>query len=183
MNINIKGRHMTVTPEVQAYANDKISRVARLVDGPTTEVEIEFFEEKNPSIQNNQVAEVTIFSKGPVIRAREAATDMHAAIDLVSDKLERRVNHMRGKINDKHKAGPRISGTPAPPLLSEEEEEGGPTIVKSKRVSVKPMTMDEAILQMELLGHDFFVFTTPESEDVNVLYKRRDGDYGLISPE
>lgn len=182
MEINIKGRHMTVSPDVQAYANEKIGRVARLIDGPTTEVEIEFFVERNPSIQNNQVAEVTIFSKGPVIRAREAATDMHAAIDLVSDKLERRVQHMRGKIKDKHKAGPRVVGTPAPPLISEEEEEG-PAIVKTKRVSVKPMTMDEAILQMELLGHDFFVFMTPDSEDVNVLYKRRDGDYGLISPE
>ncbi len=182
MEINIKGRHMTVSPEVQAYANEKIGRVARLVDGPTTQLEIEFFVEKNPSIQNNQVAEVTIFTKGPVIRAREAATDMHAAIDLVSDKLERRVNHLRGKLKDKHKAGPRAVEEPMT-LLPDEEEEEGPAVVKTKRVNVKPMTMDAAILQMELLGHDFFVFMTPESEDINVLYRRRDGDYGLISPQ
>ncbi|HEY3317407.1 MAG TPA: ribosome-associated translation inhibitor RaiA [Coriobacteriia bacterium] len=181
MNVNIKGRHMSVAPEIQAYATDKIGRVVKLIDGPTTEVEIELFAEKNPSIQNSQVAEVTIFSKGPVIRAREAATDMHAAIDLVSDKLERRVNHLRGKIKDKHKAGPR--GFQTAETFLPEEEEPEPAVVKTKRVNMKPMTTDEAILQMELLGHDFFVFMTPESEDINVLYKRRDGDYGLISPE
>ncbi len=181
MNINVKGRHMAVVPEIQSYATDKIGRVARLIDGPTTEVEIELFVERNPSIQNNQVAEVTVFSKGPVIRAREAAGDMHAAIDLVSDKLERRVNHLRGKIKDKHKAGPRGFKTAETYLPEEEEPE--PAVVKTKRLAVKPMTMDEAILQMELLGHDFFVFMTPDSEDINVLYKRRDGDYGLITPQ
>lgn len=182
MNISIKGRHMAVAPEIQDYASDKIGRVVKLVDGPTTEVEIELFHERNPSIQNSQVAEVTIFSKGPVIRAREAATDMHAAIDMVSDKLERRIKHLRGKIQDKHKAGPRGFETAAPSIPTEEEEQG-PAIVKTKRLSVKPMTTDEAILQMELLGHDFFVFMTPESEDINVLYRRRDGDYGVIAPQ
>lgn len=186
MNMNVKGRHIAVAPEIQAYATDKIGRVVKLIDGPATEVEIELFAERNPSIQNSQVAEVTIFTKGPVIRAREAATDMHAAIDMVSDKLERRVKKYRGKIIDKHTngAGPRPK-TPASvvdQLSPVEEEEPAPAVVKTKNLNLKPMTTEEAILQMELLGHDFFVFMTPESEDVNILYKRRDGDYGVIAP-
>lgn len=180
MNIQIKGRHMVVAPEIQAYATDKIGKVVRFIDGPTTEVEIELFAEKNPSIQNSQVAEVTVFSKYPVLRAREASTDMHAAIDLVSEKLERRIRHMRGKIQDKHKSGARGFETAQPAPFPEEEI--GASVVKTKMTSVKPMTADEAILQMELLGHDFFVFQSAEDNDVNVLYRRRDGDYGIIAP-
>lgn len=180
VDINIKGRHIAIAPEIEAYAREKIGRVARLVDGPTTNIEIELFVEKNPSIRNNQVAEVTIFTKGPVIRAREASNDMHAAVDLVSDKLERRVNHMRGKLKDKHKAGPRLAAATEP--FAEDEETPLPEIVKTKVLSMKPMTTEEAILQMELLGHDFFVFKSPEDEDFNVLYRRRDGDYGVITP-
>jgi putative sigma-54 modulation protein len=180
MEINIKGRHMAVAPEIQAYANDKIGRVGKLVDSPVTEVEIELFVEKNPSIQNSQVAEVTVFTKGPVIRAREASTDMHAAIDLVSDKLERQIKRYRGKVIDKHTRGPRGFETKQP--FGEEAEQPGPDVVKTKVLSVKPMTTEEAILQMELLGHDFFVFMEPENDDINVLYRRRDGDYGVIAP-
>jgi putative sigma-54 modulation protein len=180
MDIQIKGRHMVVAPDIQAYANDKIGKVARLVDGPTTMVQIELFSEKNPSIKNNQVAEVTVFSKGPVIRAREAASDMHAAIDMVADKLDRRITHLRGKIKDKHKSGPRGFKTEMP--IGDEDDVVGPAIVKTKELSVKPMSTDEAILQMELLGHDFFVFMEPDSADINVLYRRRDGDYGIITP-
>jgi putative sigma-54 modulation protein len=179
MNIRIKGRHMAVATDIQAYANDKISKVARLIDGPTTEVEVELFTEKNPAIKNSQVAEVTVFSKGPVIRAREAAGDMHAAIDMVADKLDRRIQHMRGKIKDKHRAGPRGFKTEMP---TAEEAEELPSVVKTKALSLKPMSTDEAILQMELLGHDFFVFMQPDSDDINVLYRRRDGDYGVITP-
>lgn len=185
MEMHIRGRHMAVAPEIQAYASDKVGRVAKLVDGSATQVEIELFVERNPSIANNQVAEVTIFTKGPVIRAREAATDMHAAIDMVSDKLERRVKKYRGKIIDKHTAGARSSKVPASvaeQLTPVEEEEAGPAVVKTKNLELKPMTTEEAILQMELLGHDFFVFMEPENEDVNVLYRRRDGDYGVIAP-
>jgi len=184
MEINIKARHMAITPEIRAYAEDKVGRAAKLIDGPATEVEIELFVEKNPSIQNNQVAEVTVFTKGPVIRAREAATDMHAAIDLVSDRLGRRIKRYRGKLIDRHASGAGLKGvepelTPAPETEAEERDA---IIVKRKALTLKPMTTDEAILQMELLGHDFFVFRTDEDAEVNILYRRRDGDFGVIAP-
>jgi putative sigma-54 modulation protein len=171
---------MSVSPELQTYATEKIGRVSKLIDGPATDVQVELFGERNPSIQNSQVAEVTVFTKGPTIRAREASTDMHAAIDLVADKLERRIKKYRGKVIDKHTQ--RVPHRPTEIVGAGEPEEPMPAVVKSKRTDVKPMSTDEAILQMELLGHDFFVFMTEDAEEIAVLYRRRDGDYGVITP-
>jgi putative sigma-54 modulation protein len=181
MDIHVRARRTAVTPEINAYANEKIQRAVRIIDGPATQVEIELFAETNPSIQNSQVAEVTVFTKGPTIRVREAATDMHAAIDLVSDKLERRIKKYRGKIIDKHTQ--QVPHRPAERVEMGEPEEPMPSIVKTKSTNIKPMSTEEAIMQMELLGHDFFVYMTEDTEDINILYKRRDGDYGVISPQ
>ncbi len=180
MKFIIKGRNMAVTDAIREYAEEKIGRVSKILDGEHMTTDVELFVEKNPSIENSQVAEVTVWTKGPVIRAKEAAPDMYAAIDLVSEKLERQVKKYKGKLKDRHSA--RAPMPPMPevaPLLEEERE---PAIVKSKVLEVKPMTPEEAMLQLELLGHDFFVFTSAETETVNVLYRRRDGDYGLIEP-
>jgi putative sigma-54 modulation protein len=106
---------------------------------------------------------------------------MYAAIDLVSEKLETQFRKYKGKIQDRHSG--KMAQPPAAPLeipLEPEVEERA--IVKTKLLELKPMTDEEAILQMELLGHDFFVFTSAETETINVLYRRRDGDYGLIAP-
>jgi putative sigma-54 modulation protein len=181
MNINIRARHMSVSPDIQAYATEKIGRVVKYIDGPATEVEVELFREKNPSIQNSQVAEVTVFTKGPSIRAREASTDMHAAIDLVADKLERRVKKYREKVIDRHTSGPEHHGAELP-VAEEEAEDTKPIVVKTKVTDVKPMSLEEAVLQMELLGHDFFIYLGEDDAAVSVLYRRRDGDYGLITP-
>lgn len=182
MKLIVKGRHMAVTDSMRDYVDEKIGRVTKFIDGDHMTTEVELYVEKNPSIDNNHVAEVTVWTKGPVIRAKEAATDMYAAIDLVSEKLERQFRKYKGKIVDRHTG--KHAAVPAPvseePLL--EEEEPDRVIVKTKSVELKPMTAEEAILQMELLGHDFFVFSSAETETVNVLYRRRDGDYGLIEP-
>lgn len=181
MQITVKGRHMTVADPVRAYAEEKISKATRMFDTNSMSAEVELYVEKNPSIEKNQIAEVTIYTKGPVIRAKEAAIDMYAAIDLVSEKLETQVRKYKGKIKDRHSAKAAQPPVPAPEIPLEEEEEG-PVIVKTKVLQVKPMTEDEAMLQMELLGHDFFVFVSSETDLVSVLYRRRDGDYGLIEP-
>ena len=151
MEIVVKGRHMTVTDPLREYAVEKIGKAARVFDTNTITAEVELYHEKNPSIEKNQIAEVTIYTKGPVIRAKEAATDMHAAIDLVSEKLETQVRKYKGKIKDRHSSKAAQPPVPAPEFPSDEEEEG-PTIVKTKTLQVKPMTDEEAILQMELLG-------------------------------
>lgn len=179
MEMIIKGRHMDIAPKVREYAEEKIGRITKILNGMLMSAEVELYSEKNPSIAENQVAEVTVYTKGPVIRAKEASTDMYAAIDLVSEKLETQVRRYKTKVVDRHNKG---APTPsAVPLVPEESEP--PAIVKTKRLDIKPMSADEAILQMELLGHDFFMFRSEDVEGMNVLYRRRDGDYGLISSE
>jgi putative sigma-54 modulation protein len=181
MQITVKGRHMAITDPIRAYAEEKIAKAGKLFDHNNMTAEVELYHEKNPSIERNQVAEVTIHTKGPVIRAKEAETDMYAAIDLVSEKLEKQIRKYKGKLKDRHSARAAQPPVPAPEIaLESEEPEAG--IVKTKVLQVKPMTEDEAMLQMELLGHDFFVFVSADTDLVNVLYRRADGDYGLIEP-
>lgn len=180
MRMIVKGRHMAVTPALQEYAEEKIGKSSKIIDYMLKEAEVELWVEKNPSIDNNQVCEVTLFTKGPVIRAREASTDMYAAIDLAADKLTNQLRKYKGKIVDRHTGR---NQPPMPePVVPEELDEKAREIVKTKQVKVRHMTDEEAILQLELLGHDFFLFTHPESDEVNVLYRREDGDYGLLQP-
>lgn len=182
MDIVVKGRHMEVRPEIRAYAQEKIGRVTKVLNGMVMGIEVELYHERNRAIEKRMVAEVTVRTKGAVIRARESATEMHAAIDLVSEKFERQAVRYKGKIKDRKSAKGAVSA--APPLLEDDEEEEEPrTIVKTKRVDLKPMAPEEAIMQLELLGHDFFVFSSAETDQVSVLYRRRDGDYGLIEPQ
>lgn len=182
MRMIVKGRHMAVTPALQEYAQEKVGKAARIIDHMLKEAEVELYVEKNPSIENNQVAEVTIWTKGPVVRAKESSTDMYAAIDLAADKLQSQLRRVKGKLVDRHHSRghfePVETGIPVDVL-----EEADREVVKRKRVSVKPMSMDEAILQLELLGHDFFVFTSSETDGFAVLYRRADGHYGLIEPK
>jgi len=184
MDMIVKGRHMDVRADVRSYAEEKVGKAARLLNSMVMDVEVELFHERNRSIEKRNVAEVTILTKhpGPVIRARESATDMNAAIDLVAEKLERQVLKLKGKLDRKNAAkGSGLSEAASFPI--EEEEEEPSVIVKTKSMELKPMDPEEAILQLEMLGHDFFVFESATTGAVNVLYKRRDGDYGLIAPK
>ncbi|MDA3937218.1 MAG: ribosome-associated translation inhibitor RaiA [Actinomycetota bacterium] len=178
MKMIVKGRHMAVTPPIREYAEEKIGRTSKIMDHETMTTEVELYVEKNPSIENNQVAEITVFTKGPVIRSKEAATDMYAAIDLAADKLERQFRKYKGKKQNRHSARMGAAAMRAPEIMEPEEPEAA--LVKTKIMEFKPMTLDEAILQMELLGHDFFVFNAVDNDAVNVLYRRHDGDFGLI---
>jgi putative sigma-54 modulation protein len=203
MKTQIKGRNVTVTPALQDYANEKIEHVHKLLQqrkiDEVTRVELELKVEKNPSISEPCVAEATVFTRGPVIRARETSTDMYAAIDLVTDKLVRRAKKFHDKIHGKTRHGHdklAIDAAPAPELApvaaaaALADEIAGETqhpgnngrIVKTKQFALKPMSVNEATLQMELVGHDFFVFTNAESNRTNVVYRRNDGHYGLIEP-
>ncbi|MEW5705415.1 MAG: ribosome-associated translation inhibitor RaiA [Actinomycetota bacterium] len=182
MEMIVKGRHVEVTDALRAYAAEKIGKISRYF-GKIMKIEVEFTDEKNRSIVNSKTVEVTVFTKGPILRAKESSSDMYASIDMVVDKLERQIKRFKGKV---YKTSKNVTGLGelAKSRLPEvaEEEEKGPRIVKVKRVEVKPMAPEEATMQMELLGHDFFVFTNAETEEVNVVYKRKDNNYGLIEP-
>lgn len=185
MQINITGRHIPVTEPIRAYAEEKVSKVAKIHDREDMTIDVILHVEKNPSVKNKDVAEVTARMKGMVVRAEEAAPDMYAAIDLVSEKLERQMRKYKAKLMDRRNGKTSVrtvaGGSELPaPFVEEEENEG--VLVRTKYVDAKPMTEDEAILQLELLGHDFFVFTHAEDGTVNVMYRRQDGDYGLIQP-
>ncbi len=201
MKTQIKGRNVTVTDALQDYANEKIEHVHKLLlqrkIDEVTRVELELLVEKNPSIPEPCIAEATVFTRGPVIRARESSTDMYAAIDLVSDKLVRRVKKYHDKAHGKTRHGhdkPTVSDEPAAelaPVAAASAVESAELVhaagdngrvVKTKQFALKPMSVHEATLQMELVGHDFFVFTNAESNRTNVVYRRNDGHYGLIEP-
>jgi putative sigma-54 modulation protein len=179
MRLQVKGKNLDVPPAIKEYAESKLAKLDRHLH-ETAQVELELSMERNPSIAEAHVAEATVWSKGPVVRARESAADMKASIDLLVRKLERQVKRAR------EKRRPNFSRlrTPAP-SNSELPEPAGeePRIVRTKQFALKPMAPEEAVLQLELLGHDFFVFRNAESGEVNVVYRRRDGNYGLIEPQ
>ncbi|MGI9658271.1 MAG: ribosome hibernation-promoting factor, HPF/YfiA family [Gaiellaceae bacterium] len=187
MRLQIKGRNLAVKPDIEEYAVEKLGKLERFLSD-TTQVELELSVEKNRSIAENQVAEATIWTKGPILRARESSTDMRAAIDLMSDKLERQVKRYKDKRNRKRpsRSQPPVDALPpievATPTAQDATAQDEPVIVKTKQFAVKPMTADEALLQLELIGHDFFMFRNVESNEVNVLYRRRDSDHGPIEP-
>jgi putative sigma-54 modulation protein len=180
MRLQVKGKNVEVSDSIRRYAEEKLAKLDRQLHA-LTQVELELCVEKNPSISANQIAEATVFTKGPTLRAREASTDMKASIDQLTDKLLRQVEHYRAKRSRKHVRG---NENPPPPggSMSVSDEESGPRIVKMKQFAVKPMSAEEAALQLELVGHDFFVFRSDESNEVNVIYRRNDGGYGLIEP-
>jgi putative sigma-54 modulation protein len=179
VRLQVKGKNVEVSESVKSYAQRKLGKLEKHLND-SARLELELAVERNPSVAKNQVAEATIWTKGPVIRARESSADMKASIDLLVDKLERQA----ARLHDKRRRGPsrghdRAPAAPAEPL----DEAGRAAIVKTKQFAVKPMSAEEAILQLELIGHDFFVFRNDETSDVNVVYRRRDGNYGLIETQ
>ncbi len=178
MRLQVKGKNVEVSDSLKDYARQKLGKLEKHLND-ASRLELELQVERNPSISENQVAEATVWTKGPVLRARESSSDMKASIDLLVEKLERQARRYR----DKRRRGPgRNHDQPLAgrPVVAEEES---PVIVKTKQFAVKPMSPEEAVLQLELVGHDFFVFLNGETNDVNVVYRRRDGNYGLIEPQ
>ena len=179
MRLQVKGKNVDISESIRRYAEEKLHKLDRHLH-ELTQVELELCVERNPSISQNQIAEATVWTKGPTLRAREASTDMKASIDQLTDKLLRQVEHYRAK---RSRRQVRSNGVPPGGSMSIPDEETGPKIIKTKQFTVKPMSAEEAALQLELVGHDFFVFRSDESGDVNVIYRRRDGGYGLIEPQ
>jgi putative sigma-54 modulation protein len=177
MQLRVKGKNVEVTETIRAYAEEKLGKLERHLNDPTR-VELELAVERNPSIADNQVAEATVWTKGPVLRARESSSDMKASIDQLADKLQRQVKRYRQK---RRRRNARNNDHPVGvPVIPAEQE---PVIVKSKQFALNPMTPEDAVLQLELVGHDFFVFKNTDSGEVSVVYRRRDGNYGLIEPQ
>ena len=173
----MKGRGVEVSDAIRSYAEKRLKKLERQLPDPR--IELELSAEHNPSIKAHHVAEATVWTKGPVIRARESSQDMRASIDQLVDKLERQVTRYRGKRKDRRHG----RGAPPPQDVGAPMQAEEPQIVRTKQFAVKPMSPEEAVIQLELVGHDFFVFRNADTDAINVVYRRRKGGYGLIEPE
>ena len=174
MKFTISGRNIEVTEGLKTAVEDKIGKLEKYFS-PDTEAIVTLSVEKD-----RQKIEVTIPVKGNIIRAEQSSSDMYVSIDLVEEVIERQLKKYKNKLIDKKHGR---EGFSAEYLKKEYEEDDSVKIVRTKRFAVKPMDPEEACVQMELLGHNFFVFFNSETEEVNVVYKRKGNTYGLIEPE
>jgi len=185
-------RNAEVPEALRAIAREKVTRIGRHLDG-WDHAEIHFSEERNPRIADKEVCEVTLRGHGHVVRAKAAAPDTLASIDRVVEKLDRQVSRLKsrlvGRSHPRHpssrlEANAGANGNGLAGMLDEDENDDvadtGPRFVKSKHFSSKPMTPEEATLQMDLVGHDFYFFTNADSGLATVVYRRDDGHFGLI---
>lgn len=176
MQVAVRGKNIEVTSALRDYVEKKLGKIEKYVDYPVT-AQANLYTERG-----RHIVEVTAALNGLVLRGEEATGDMYASIDLVADKLEKQVLKYRSRLR-RRKEG---AVAPAAPVVAAPEDASAELdgkVVKTKRFPVKPVPVDEAILQMELVSHDFFVFVNSETGKVNVVYRRHDGDYGLLEPE
>ncbi len=182
MEINVRGKNIDVTSSLEQYVHKKLSKLDK------------FFEE-NVDVQvvlavtrDEHVVEITVLYNSLILRSEESTGDMYASIDSAIDKIEKQVVKYRKKMNQRLRQNNhrQLSEQLAPEERDKhelQEDDEDPKVVRTKQFILKPMNVEEAILQMNLLGHDFFVFNSAETETVSVVYRRKDGNYGLIEPE
>ena len=174
MQYIISGRNIDVTEGLKSAIHEKIGKLERDFT-PDTEVHVTLSVEKE-----RQKIEITIPMKGNIVRAEQTSDDMYVSIDLVEEIIERQLRKYKNKIVDRQQAAASLSKA----FVEEEiEDDDEIKIIRSKRFAMKPMDPEEACVQMELLGHDFYVFRNAISDEVNVVYKRKDHTFGLIEPE
>lgn len=173
MKVDLTARGLEITDELREYVWKKLSKIEKFFD-QTLPAQVVLSSERG-----RQIAELTLPLNGLYVRGEEGTDDIYASVNLAVDKIERQINKYRTRLQRRKREG-RAQARSVPPREAVAEE---PRLVKVKRFNIKPMTVDEAIMQMNLLGHDFFVFTSADTEQVNVLYRRKDGNYGLIEPE
>ena len=173
MKYNIRGDRMVVTEAIRDYAEEKLGRLEKYFKDDEITANV-----LTRVRGNSQIVEVTIPTSKFVLRSEEENDDLYAAIDLVSDKLERQIRKNKTRLNRNVKENTKEFNFDY--VLEETEEESKEKIVKRKNIEMKPMDEEEAILEMELLGHSFFVYKDMDTNNICVLYKRKDGDYGLI---
>jgi len=178
MKITFKGKHIEVTDAMRNYIEKRLNKIDRHFDH-ILEVIVTLSVEKN-----RQIVEATLQASRALIRAEEETDDMYTSIDKVADKLERQIKKYKEKYFQKPHPGTEKVGLANKEINAEDSEPDKiAKIVKTKRFAIKPMSVEEAAMQMDLLGHNFFVFANDNTNKVNVLYKRKDGNFGLIEPE
>ena len=174
MKYQIRGKNTQVTAALKEYVEKRLGKLEKYFDNPPEAIVTLVVEKDTHRV------EVTMPINGYILRGEEESMDMYSAIDLVVEKMEKQINRYKARFMKKNKA---LSIKDIPTGLVETQTEEEPRVVRTKKFAIKPMPLEEAIMQMNLLGHSFFVFSNAESEEVNVIYRRKDGNYGLIEPE
>ncbi len=180
MQIAVTFRHMESSDAVRSYVEEKLARVKKYIEEPIDAQVVLSVQKKI-----NHRAEVTMVAKGLTMKSVESREDMYAAIDLMVDKIERQLKRYKDKLKN-HKGDTGIQRRLEKKIFSAasvDEGEGKPEIIRSHSFSVKPMSVEEAVMQMDLLNKDFLAFTDDTSGEMNVVYRRKDGNYGLIVPQ
>ncbi|MDR7482850.1 MAG: ribosome-associated translation inhibitor RaiA [Armatimonadota bacterium] len=186
--VRVQGKHLVVTDALRQYVEQKITRLTRYLDY-IQEAQVVLSTTRDRVAGRTMGVEITVWRDGLVLRAEEFSDDMYASIDLAAEKLERQIEKYRSRMIEKRRLDASRRRRRAEQAVEDAlrapdvADEATPGVVRVKRFPVKPMTEDEAMLQMELLGHAFFVFRDASTEQIRVLYRRRDGNFGLIEPE
>ena len=182
MNVRIHGRNTEIADDVRDLAYEKVEHAGRIFDD-VVNVDVEFSENGNPRQMDAKYrVEITSSAGGQIVRVESSAFDARAALDTASDKYERQLRRLKERLIERSR---RTSHKALNPLDEPVEDQGDreAAIVRKKRFALRPMSVEEAALQMEMLGHDFFIFLDADTGKQSVLYNRRDGDLGMIEPE
>jgi putative sigma-54 modulation protein len=187
MKLVIQGKNIEITESLHEYVTQKIEKAVNHFQNLTTEVDVHLSVARNPRINSKQTAEVTIYVNGAVVRAEESCENLYASIDLVADKISRKLRKYKEKRRDKNftsvKTAEALSDQPVvADLLQDREPELPSQVVRTKYFAMPPMTVQDALEQLEMIDHDFYMFLNAETGEINVVYERNHGGYGVIQP-
>lgn len=186
MKLVIHGKNIEITDSIREYVHQKIEKAVNHFQNITNEVDVHLSVAKNPRINPKQAAEVTIYANRNVIRAEESSENLYASIDLVADKIARQLRKYKEKLQNKKNPTPEIEAAIELPtvedLIGDRTPELPSEVVRTKYFAMPPMTVDEALEQLQMVGHDFYMFLNSESGEINVIYERNHGGYGVIQP-
>lgn len=188
MKLLIQGNNIDVTDSINDYVQEKLQKAVKHFQAMTTKVDVHLSVARNARITDKHKAEVTVYANGTVIRAQEGSENLYASIDLVSDKIARQLRRYKEKLNNKKphnsvKAVDIVEDRPIEgDLIGDRIPELPPEVVRMKYFAMPPMTIDEALHQLELVDHDFYMFRSKDTDEINVIYIRNHGGYGVIKP-
>lgn len=184
MQITVKGRGMSVSAGLKEHLEEKLQKVSKLLN-KIDRVEVHFLKETNKGTEETHTVEITMHSGHHVLRAEETSVNMYASIDIATTKLERQARRLKERRKRKGaEKGGKVAArqTRAKAKTAAAEVHHEPSVVRTKQFALKPMAVEDAALQLEMIGHDFYMFTNAQSMETNVIYRRKDGNLGLIEP-
>jgi len=185
MKLVIQGKNMEVTEAIREYVEQKLDKAVSHFQALTTEIDVHLSVARNPRIASSQSAEVTVYANGSVIRAEEKSENLYVSIDLVADKISRKLRKFKERKNDRSatKTSVAVAEQPSVPVPDDNRVVELPSqVVRNKYFAMPALSVDEALERLELIDHDFYVFRNADTGEINVVYERNHGGYGVIQP-